>query len=141
LFYFPTLGHILIFSLLLLQRILTPLHSSQLKSLLLPCDIPSFTALFLFKKWIPFMYKTMDTRISHVLFLCTASGGQPRTPVVIIYLQVATCSSVRFIFLLRRCPYQSLGCSLMGFTRSTFQMFPSLIVSVALSRLCFLSKT
>src|SRR5699024_12743147 len=62
--------------------------------------------------------------VSHVLFLSTANGSQPRTPVVIIYLQVKlVLCLVRFPT--KRCPYLCLGCSLMGFTRSTSECFHS----------------
>src|SRR5690625_6558736 len=47
-----------------------------------------------------------------------SNGGQPCTPVVIIYLQVHL-SLFRFKFPNQGCPYHCLGCSLMGFTRST----------------------
>lgn len=37
----------------------------------------------------------LNTYISHVLSLCTANGGQPRTLGVTIYLQDSSCPSVR----------------------------------------------
>jgi len=67
------------------------------------------------------------------------NGGQPSTQVVIIYLQVILV--LLFVgFLLRRCPYHCLGCSLMGFTRSTSECFHSCFVTVALSRFYSISS-
>src|SRR5690625_4115953 len=71
--------------------------------------------------------------ISHVLFHSTTDGGQPCTQVIIIYLQ-AMLVPLFVDFLLRGRPYRCLGCSLMGFTRSTSDCFQSCSVTVALSR-------
>jgi len=65
------------------------------------------------------IFKTMNTYISHVLSFSTTNGGQPRTYSVIIYLQKLNFVPLFVQFLIRGCPYQCLGCSLMGFTRST----------------------
>src|SRR5699024_8680472 len=104
--------------------------------------------------WHSFLYQTL---LNTLFFLCYVEYlgylYKPCSVSLYYYRLSVSCSCcnhlstsfclsfLSFCFLLRRCPYQCLGCSLMGFTRSTFQMFPSLIVSVALSRLCFLSKT
>src|SRR5699024_5419161 len=39
---------------------------------------------------------TNEYSVSHVLFHCTANGGQPRTPVVIIYLRRISSSFLSF---------------------------------------------
>ena len=67
--------------------------------------------------------------------LRTPSGGQPRTKGVIICLQAKiACPSFGSKFPIRRCPYQYLGCSLVGFTAFHLDCFQSSYVTVALSR-------
>ncbi len=72
--------------------------------------------------------------ISHVLYLCTAIGDEPRTPVVTIYLQGISLSFSLVHFQLRRFPYQILGFSLEGFTAFHSIRFQTDYVTVALSK-------
>lgn len=66
---------------------------------------------------------------------CTAIGGQPRTPVAIIYLPLNGLFSGSFP--IKKCPYLYLGCSLVGFTSFHSKYFYSDSVTVALSRYSF----
>ncbi len=62
---------------------------------------------------------TIEYSVSHVLFRCTFHGGQPRTAVVIIYLQTSCLSLFQFNSLIKGAPTKFWVAHSWGLPRST----------------------
>ncbi len=104
-----------------------------------PCSGSALCYDFLRKGRSPFLKKSIKKApirglckksstkhsISHVLFLCTANGDEPRTPGVIIYLQGSPLSFSSVHFQLEKMPLPYFGFLARGVYRVPLYSFPN----------------